>query len=102
MNITTVTFGPEVDYVVAIYIDNELFKYGDEYHDDIKQWIHAFIAGVLYGDDNSNSNFIYHCEVPVDKCRDIIENGASPPEKFTELSKWIGETSIRQREDLYG
>lgn len=43
--ITIITFWPDGDWVKAIFIDGELFRYGDEYHDKISTYIDGFIDG---------------------------------------------------------
>lgn len=52
MNITIVTFNPTGDTVEALYIDNELLHYGDEYHNQINTFLKGFIEGLKHCEFN--------------------------------------------------
>lgn len=60
INLTTVNFCGNGDGITAIYIDGDLFKYGDYYHDKIDEYITGFVDGLKYinGEDVINLNFI--------------------------------------------
>lgn len=62
-----VNIHPEGDGMTALYLDGELFRTGDYYHDKIDDWIEGFIAGLEYG------------EVPVKQKRSYV----------LESSRWI-------------
>lgn len=46
--LTRVDFTGGGDGVYALYIDGELYKYGDYYHDKIEIWIDSFYDGIKY------------------------------------------------------
>lgn len=84
--IDIVYFNPEGDGVTAIYIDGELYKWGDYYHDKIDDWCRGFLDALIFADINFTStttNISY--EDNHDLVEDIVESGGSPPELFKEL-----------------
>jgi len=44
--VTIVNFDYDTDNQLAIYIGNDLFKSGDQYHDKINPWTHGFVNGL--------------------------------------------------------
>ena len=48
INSVIVDFNPFSDDFKDLYIDGELYKHGDDYHDDIHVYINAFLDGIEY------------------------------------------------------
>ena len=84
MKIKIIEFGPETDSVIALYIDGELFEWGDWYHDKIGTWIDGFLAGLRFTDTYFELDSL---SLPIDNeiAGDIVKLGDSPPEKWSDL-----------------
>jgi len=46
MKVTIVHVHPEGDGVTGLYINDELYRDGDEYHDKIGKWVEGFLEGL--------------------------------------------------------
>lgn len=78
-----VSFNPSGDGTTGVYIDGVIFKYGDEYHDDISSWLKGFLDGIKW----SGVNIDYvrlSCDDP-EWVEELCEMGGSPPDNISEL-----------------
>ena len=71
--------------VTALYIDDNLFKYGDYYHNKIDNWINGFIDGVRWSGVNIEERE-YYCDDP-ELNETICEYGGSPPKILSSFIK---------------
>lgn len=71
------------DGVHALYIDGDLFKYGDYYHNKINDFIKAFTEGAIWAGKNISFKRI-KC-VDDDMIRDVSEMADSPPQKLSDV-----------------
>lgn len=76
--VTVVEFGPEVDSIMALYVDGKCFTYGDYYHDKIRDfirgWVHCWANG-----DRKAAEQVEYIAVPVNECLDVLEDGSPIP-----------------------
>ncbi len=82
--ISIVDFTGGSDGVTALYINDKLYKYGDDYHDKIRIWIPAFIEGLKMVVDPIN---IITKKIKVlneEIIADISEYANIPPKELTE------------------
>jgi len=79
---TTVTFNPEGETVEALYIDNKLFKYGDNYHDNISTYLKAFIDGVKYTGTKID---VEEMDCTDDEMNDAISVISPPPKNLDDV-----------------
>jgi len=81
--LTIVDFTGGGDGVTALYVNGELEKYGDYYHDKIDEWIEGFEAGV-----KMTGAFV---EVEKEECKDadmieaISELADTPPQSIHDV-----------------
>lgn len=71
------------EYVKALYIDGELFKYGDYYHDKIETLFEGFILGIKHAGIPFELEKI-NCSNE-ETNQDVCENGNTPPKKLSEI-----------------
>lgn len=70
--------------VTALYISDKLYKYGDYYHDKIKDFIKGFLMGITYaGIDFELSNITIKEDNPWSA--ELVDLGGSPPEDFNDI-----------------
>lgn len=86
---TIVEFGWDVDSVKALYINGELEKSGDYYHDKISYWLDGFEYAIKLLQSDASFEKLY---IHSNNCEDILELGDSPPdywpdEKYILVSK---------------
>lgn len=92
MKFTIVTFDPLGDAIPkALYIDGELYKYGDYYHDKIDEWIDGFIEGVKYTKAEID---IEEVECNNDSYNEEIAEMGDSPDEVLDLNKLKDESSI--------
>ena len=86
MSITWVDFSGGGDGVYAIYIDNKLHKYGDDYHNQIQDWYIGFKDGLEYGNVSFTENKI---KLPSDNewIERVSELADSPPDNISGLTQ---------------
>lgn len=83
MKVTIVDFTGEGDGFYALYIDDKLHRYGDNYHDKIQCWIKAFIEGLKYaGIEVSQSDVKIWDEEMIEN---ISGSGEVPPKNLKEI-----------------
>lgn len=80
---TKVDFTGGGDGVYALYINGELFKYGDYYHDKITIWIDAFIEGIKWYNNSIEFNTLI-CKDDV-LIEEISEMGGIPPKSLSSI-----------------
>ena len=89
MQIDIVSFCDGGEEVTALYVDGNLYVYGDYYHDKIDSWIEGFLGGLRHagtsvrekGWNVSSSGFVI----------DVCENGNTPPGLFENLKDHLEE-----------
>lgn len=81
--LTIVDFTGGGDGVTALYVNGDLQKYGDYYHDKIDNWIEGFEAGIKFTGA--------YLEVEKEECKDsemiesISEMGNIPPQSIHDV-----------------
>ena len=78
LNIIKVDFDSG-EYVSALYIDGELWHYGDYYHDKIDDWIKGFLNGLKFA---KISFQLSDKVVTGDLAQSVVDNGNIPPKKY--------------------
>lgn len=83
MKITILTIDTVCDPVKAIYIDDILYKYGDEYHNKISDFIKGFVDGLNISKIQYTINSI-DCDDDkwINECCEI---GNPPPTNLSDL-----------------
>ena len=81
---TEVDFTGGGDGVYALYIDGNLFKYGDYYHNKINEWIEAFTEGARW----SGASIEYSTLKCTDESmiEEISELAGIPPGKLSDVN----------------
>lgn len=85
MEVVTVDFRGGGDGVLALYVGGNLYKYGDEYHDKIEDYIRGFVDGLKFilGIAMTYEKITLHQYHPlIDK---VCSEGYSPPEKLIDI-----------------
>jgi len=62
--VTIVNFDYDAENQLAIYIGNDLFKYGDQYHDAINPWTRGFVNGLNMSNLVNKHFQIYVFQIP--------------------------------------
>ena len=88
--VTIVKFGYDTDNVLAIYLSNDLYLSGDNYHEDIDGLTKGFVKGLTLS-NLVNNHFKISCfRLNSDSCKSIL-HGSFVPETLeecrTEFSK---------------
>jgi hypothetical protein len=81
--LTTVDFTNGGDGVHALYINGQMFKYGDDYHDKIEIWIKAFIEGIKWSGVDVIEDTI-ECK-DEEMCNSISGDGDFPPKNIVDV-----------------
>jgi len=84
MELTIVSFCGGGDGIHALYVDGELHKYGDYYHDKIEVWINGFSDGLKYAKVDCTEKVI---DLPDghELIEDTWEMGNPPPNKLSDI-----------------
>lgn len=83
--LNVVSFGcDETDPVMAIYDDDSLLFYGDEYHDRISARITGFVSGYAFSRSEQVMNISQFFTVPASVCEDVMD-GDTPPKRFDDI-----------------
>lgn len=85
INMTKVDFTGGDDGAIALYINGELYFYGDEYHDKISVKIKSFIEGVKWSGVDIEY-YDYYCE-DEDINYKVSEMADTPPKKLSSIIK---------------
>ena len=85
LNIKYLRIAPEIEGVDCLYIEDELYMHGDEYHDCIDARINGFLEGLQYAgiEYEFESWAVSHTE-PVAGAL-----GANPAKRFSSISPEI-------------
>lgn len=89
MKLDIVHFDAYGDGVIAIYINDKLYTYGDEYHDRMSNWITGFLDGLKYAEVDFVENRLEVCYAKHNTrfLKKIVEQGQSPPDDLKDI-KW--------------
>ena len=85
IEVTIVDFSMGSDGVTALYINSDLHKYGDEYHNDIGSWIRGFIDGLKWSGINVVEEIIRSKSEYW--CQQTSEYGCPPPNQLEDIYK---------------
>jgi len=83
IKVTKVDFTGGGDGVYAIYINYELYQYGDYYHDKFEDWARGFIDGLKWSGRNIEYEEVY-CEND-SIIEEVSEMGNRPPENLEDV-----------------
>ena len=92
INSVIVDFNPFSDVFLALYIDGELYKHGDDYHDDIHAYINAFLDGIEYTGVEVDRNTLYITDREVSES--VINADEFPPNKLSELDGKLSKEPV--------
>ena len=83
VEVREVYFSDGSDPVYGLYINGDLHKYGDNYHDDMDTWIKGFCDGLKWAGINLDYKILY-CNDP-HWVYQLVEMGGTPPNQLETL-----------------